>query len=67
MNGLAVPDAGGALPIIPGLAISSIDLTPPLPAANDGTINPLQAVTIEFDVTINGGTANGTVIQNQAW
>ncbi len=67
LNGLPVPDGGGAsLPIIGGLPVSSDDLTPPLPPANQGTISPMQAATLVFDVTVNPLTVDGTIISNQA-
>ncbi|VAW58745.1 Conserved repeat domain protein, partial [hydrothermal vent metagenome] len=65
LNGLAVADIALNSPLIPGIAVSGADLTPPLPAANAGTINPQRAATITFDVTINAGTADGTIIRNQ--
>ncbi|VAW66686.1 Conserved repeat domain protein, partial [hydrothermal vent metagenome] len=66
LNGLAVPDGGAGLPIIGGLPVSSDDLTPPLPPANQGTVSPMQAATLVFDVTVNPLTADGTIIRNQA-
>ncbi|HED34130.1 MAG TPA: DUF11 domain-containing protein [Gammaproteobacteria bacterium] len=67
LNGLPVPDGGGAsLPIIGGLPVSSDDLTPPLPPANQGTISPMQSATLVFDVTVNPLTPDGTIISNQA-
>jgi uncharacterized repeat protein (TIGR01451 family) len=49
LNTLPVPD-GGAWPLAAGLPISSADLTPPLPGAGAGTINPGQSATLEFDL-----------------
>ncbi|VAW69800.1 Conserved repeat domain protein, partial [hydrothermal vent metagenome] len=66
MNGLPVPDGvGGAFPLLSGLPVSSTDLTPPLPAANMGTISQMQAATLVFDVTVNPLTVDGTIISNQ--
>ncbi|MFZ2161061.1 MAG: isopeptide-forming domain-containing fimbrial protein [Sideroxyarcus sp.] len=66
LNGLAVADAGvGVSPLIGGIAISSSNLTPPLPAPGAGTLTAGQNATIIFDVTVNGGTPAGTVISNQ--
>ena len=65
MNGEAVADVGGTLPISLGLAVSSADLTPPLPSVGNGRISPMQSSTLVFEVTINPATPNGTVITNQ--
>ncbi|MDO8988390.1 MAG: isopeptide-forming domain-containing fimbrial protein [Sideroxyarcus sp.] len=66
LNGTAVADAGvGVSPLIGGIAISSSDLTPPLPAPGAGTLTAGQSATIVFDVTVNGGATPGTVISNQ--
>ncbi|MBW2387540.1 MAG: DUF11 domain-containing protein, partial [Deltaproteobacteria bacterium] len=67
LNGLPVgqPD-GGVSPIVAGISISSSDLTPPLPLAGAGTLNPGQAALIEFDLQVNGGVPAGTIISNQA-
>jgi len=66
LNGIAVADAGvGISPLIGGIAISSSDLTPPLPAVGAGRLTAGRSATIVFDVTVNAGTAAGTVISNQ--
>jgi uncharacterized repeat protein (TIGR01451 family)/fimbrial isopeptide formation D2 family protein len=66
LNGIAVADAGaGVSPLIGGIAISSSDLTPPLPAPGAGRLSAGQSATVVFDVTVNGGTLPGTVISNQ--
>ena len=66
-NGLAVADGpGSSSPLIGGLAISSSDLTPPLPAPGAGVLSPGQSATIEFDLLVNAGTPPGTLISNQA-
>ncbi|HEY9050905.1 MAG TPA: hypothetical protein VIQ03_05130, partial [Gammaproteobacteria bacterium] len=67
LNGLPVnqPD-GGTLPLIAGIDVSSSDLTPPLPASGAGTLSPGETATLTFDVRINAGTSDGTVISNQA-
>lgn len=66
LNGIAVADAGvGISPLVGGIAISSSDLTPPLPAPGAGRLSTGQSATIVFDVTVIGGTPPGTVISNQ--
>lgn len=66
LNGIAVADAGaGVSPLVGGIAISSSNLTPPLPAPGAGTLTTGQTATITFDVTVNALTATGTVISNQ--
>lgn len=66
LNGIAVADAGvGISPLIGGIHVSSSDLTPPLPVAGAGVLTAGQSAVIVFDVTVDGGTAPGTVISNQ--
>jgi len=65
LNGVAVADAvAGTLPLIAGIDISSTDLTPPLPAPGNGTVNAGRSATVMFDVTVTG--ASGQLITNQA-
>jgi large repetitive protein len=61
---VAQPD-GGVLPLITGVDVSSSNLIAPLPASGAGTISPGETVTVSFDVSVNAGTASGTVISNQ--
>lgn len=67
LNGLPVaqPD-GGVFPLQGGIAISSADLTPPLPAAGEGTLTAGEFATVQFDLVVNAGTPTGTLITNQA-
>jgi uncharacterized repeat protein (TIGR01451 family) len=67
LNGLPVdqPDAGVA-PLINGVAISSADLTPPLPLAGEGTINPGESATVQFELLVDDDVTPGTLISNQA-
>ena len=67
LNGLPVgqPD-GGVSPLVAGIPVSSSDLTPPVPAAGAGTVNPGQAAIVTFDLMVNGGVPSGTLITNQA-
>ncbi|MCA0899353.1 isopeptide-forming domain-containing fimbrial protein [Microbulbifer agarilyticus] len=65
LNGFDVADNGGASPLEAGLAISSDDLTPPLPATGEGIITSAQTAVIEFDVMVNADTERGTIISNQ--
>ena len=65
LNGVAVADAvPGTSPLIAGIDVSSADLTPPLPAAGNGTINAGRSATVNFDVVVTG--ASGQLISNQA-
>ncbi|WP_175452576.1 isopeptide-forming domain-containing fimbrial protein [Thiohalomonas denitrificans] len=66
LNGLPVgqPD-GGTSPLASGIAISSSDLTPPLPAAGEGTLSVGGSAVVTFDVEVNAGVASGTIISNQ--
>ncbi|MBB6092375.1 putative repeat protein (TIGR01451 family) [Povalibacter uvarum] len=68
LNGQPVgrPD-GGVSPLVAGIAVSSSDLTPPLPAAGQGTLTPGgQSAIVQFDLRVNDGVPPGTVISNQA-
>jgi uncharacterized repeat protein (TIGR01451 family) len=67
LNGLPVarPDAGVSA-LVAGIPVSSSDLTPPLPGAGEGTLNPGASATIEFDLQVNAGVPGGTLITNQA-
>ncbi|HET7797096.1 MAG TPA: hypothetical protein VFK72_04385, partial [Nevskia sp.] len=68
LNGLPVgqPD-GGVSPLIAGVNISSSDLTPPLPAAGQGTLSVGKSAVIQFDVRVNDGVPGGTLISNQGF
>jgi uncharacterized repeat protein (TIGR01451 family)/fimbrial isopeptide formation D2 family protein len=67
LNGLPVgqPDAGNS-PLIAGIALSSGDLTPPLPGPGAGTLSPGESAVIEFDLQVDAGVPGGTIISNQA-
>ena len=67
VNGLPVgqPD-GGVSPLIAGVPVSSADLTPPLPAAGEGLLNPGESAVVQFDVQVNAAVPPGTLITNQA-
>jgi large repetitive protein len=67
LNGVAVgqPD-GGVSPLVAGIDVSSADLTPPLPGAGEGTLNPAESAVIQFDLRVNDGVPPGTLIVNQA-
>jgi uncharacterized repeat protein (TIGR01451 family) len=67
LNGLPVgqPD-GGVSPLVAGIAVSSSDLTPPLPGGGGGTLSPRANATVEFDLRVNVGVPGGTLITNQA-
>ena len=65
LNGLLVPDGGG-YPLASGIDISSSDLTPPLPGPGAGTISPGATAVLQFDLVVNLGTPEGTLISNQA-
>ncbi|MGD8926713.1 MAG: isopeptide-forming domain-containing fimbrial protein, partial [Thioalkalispiraceae bacterium] len=66
LNDLPVgnPDSGVS-PLIAGIAISSSDLTPPVPQV--GYLSPGGTATVTFEVEVNAGTPVGTVISNQGY
>ena len=67
LNGLPVgqPD-DGVFPLIAGIPVSSADLTPPLPAAGEGMLNPGESAVVQFDMQVNAAVPAGTLITNQA-
>jgi uncharacterized repeat protein (TIGR01451 family) len=65
LNGLR--GATDSSPLAAGIPISSADLTPPLPGAGAGTINPLQSAVLGFDLRVNDGVPGGTLIVNRPW
>ncbi|WP_444933686.1 isopeptide-forming domain-containing fimbrial protein [Microbulbifer sp. JTAC008] len=66
LNGEVVADNGGGnSQLDSALPVSSDDLTPPLPGANEGIITSGQTATVTFEVMVNAGTPTGTVISNQ--
>ena len=67
LNGLPVgqPD-GGVFPLAARLAISSADLTPPLPGTGEGVLSPGESAVVQFDLQVDAATPRGTLITNQA-
>lgn len=68
LNGIPVPDVGGQAPMTAaagGLPVSSDDLTPPLPDSSTAELSPGESATVTFQVTVNDGVPDGTVISNQ--
>jgi uncharacterized repeat protein (TIGR01451 family) len=67
LNGLPAgqPD-GGTSPLVAGISVSSSDLTPPLPAAGEGTLSAGASAVIQFDLRVDDAVASGTLITNQA-
>jgi large repetitive protein len=67
LNGLPVgqPD-GGVSPLAAGIAVSSQDLTPPLPGIGEGTLTAGGAAVVQFDLRVDDGVPAGTLISNQA-
>jgi len=64
LNG--IPILGPFPPLPPGgVAISSSDLTPPLPLPGAGTLSPGGTAVAIFDAQVNAGTPDGTIISNQ--
>ncbi|MFA5704410.1 MAG: hypothetical protein WC982_12955 [Advenella sp.] len=65
LNGLTVPDPDpGVSPLVAGVAVSSSDRTPPLPAGG-GIVSGYGSATVTFDVVIDAGVEPGTDIPNQ--
>ncbi len=67
LNGLPVgqPD-NGAFPLSSRIAVSSADLTPPVPAAGEGVLSSRESAIVQFDLRVDDGVPTGTLITNQA-
>ncbi|MEJ2362738.1 MAG: SdrD B-like domain-containing protein [Gammaproteobacteria bacterium] len=66
LNGIPVADLSSGSPLASGMAVSSSDLTPPLPAAGAGTLSPGESAVVRFDAKINQSVAAGTTVNNTA-
>jgi uncharacterized repeat protein (TIGR01451 family) len=67
LNGIPVADLASGSPLASGMAVSSSDLTPPLPAAGAGTLSPGESAVVRFDVKINSNVPAGTTVNNTAY
>lgn len=67
LNGQAVADsAAGVPPFADGMPVNSPDVTTPgFMTANSDPADTSNVARISFDVTVNGGLVNGTIISNQ--
>ncbi len=67
LNGLPVglPD-NGDFPLASRIAVSSADLTPPVPAAGEGVLSSRESAVVQFDLRVDDGVPTGTLITNQA-
>jgi len=70
LNGISVPDLPSGLPLASGMAVSSSNLTPPLPVAGAGTLSFGENAVVTFDVLVDpnvpsGSVPAGTLISNQ--
>ena len=59
LNGVPVGVDGGISPLIAGLSVQSGD------NPGDGIISPGESAVVTFEVVVNGGVSEGTVISNQ--
>ena len=70
LNGISVADLPSGSPLASGMAVSSSNLTPPLPAAGAGTLSFGENAVVTFDVLVDpnvpsGSVPAGTLISNQ--
>ncbi len=70
LNGIPVADLPTGSPLASGMAVSSSDLMPPLPAPGAGTLSPGKSAIVTFDVQVAAGVPSatvppGTLISNQ--
>jgi uncharacterized repeat protein (TIGR01451 family) len=67
LNGAPVADSGGMSPVMSGMLIHSpANPTPGLMPA-DASSSQANVATVTFDVAVNSGATNGTVISNQGF
>ena len=67
LNGAAVPDAGGASPLQAGLQIRAPEDATPGAMRADASSTASNVATITFDVVVNAGVLDGTLISNQGF
>jgi uncharacterized repeat protein (TIGR01451 family) len=68
LNGVAVPDGpGGSSPLVAGILISAPEETTPGAMRADASATTSNVATIVFDVVVNAGVANGTLLSNQGF
>lgn len=67
LNGAAVPDAGGASALQAGLQIRAPEDATPGAMRADGSATAGNVATITFDVVVNAGVLDGTLISNQGF
>jgi uncharacterized repeat protein (TIGR01451 family)/fimbrial isopeptide formation D2 family protein len=67
LNGTAVPDAGGASSLQAGLQIRAPEDATPGAMRADTSSTASNVATITFDVVVNAGVLDGTLISNQGF
>jgi len=67
LNGAPLPDSAGLSPLVNGMLINSpADATPgSMPA--DPSANPANVATLTFEVVVDAGVVDGTIISNQGF
>lgn len=67
LNGTTVPDAGGPSPLQAGLQIRAPEDATPGAMRADASSTAGNVATIAFDVVVNAGVLDGTLISNQGF
>jgi uncharacterized repeat protein (TIGR01451 family)/fimbrial isopeptide formation D2 family protein len=67
LNGAAMPGTGAASPLAPGMQIRAPEDATPGAMRADTASTPGNVATIIFDVTVNAGVLDGTLICNQGF
>lgn len=67
LNGTAVPEAGGTSPLQAGLQIRAPEDATPGAMRADTSSTASNVATIAFDVVVNAGVLDGTLISNQGF
>ena len=67
LDGVAVPDAAGASPLRAGLQIHAPEDATPGAMRADASSTPTNVATITFNVQVNAGVLDGTLISNQGF
>ena len=67
LNGVVLPDVGGASPLQAGMQISAVEDPTPGAMRADASATPLNVATIVFEVQVDAGVLDSTLIRNQGF
>jgi large repetitive protein len=67
LNGVALPDVAGALPLQAGMPVNAPEDATPGAMRADASATPNNVATLVFDVQVDAGVLDGTLISNQGF